>query len=207
MGWTVIVVGVLTLMVSLAIDPKKWWWKTEAWKHRTPEAAEPSDPAFRARRGLGVAVGVGAILFGVALNTVTWESSPGRGKGREAVARVAQLLGPTTFGTATQSSDARPPMPHFHADLLLSVAAYADQVGRTDYRGAQLKVIADRADGATHWFTISAAGGGPFCLRIDETGAGEPQIMNSIKGVPAAVAGYQVPIRSTVADGQCKATA
>ncbi|GAB0108554.1 hypothetical protein JMUB6875_75780 [Nocardia sp. JMUB6875] len=201
-----IAVGALSLLFSVAADPRTRWQKTEAWKYRNPEAAEPSAAVFRARRAAGAGVGVALILLGAAVNSVKWSNEPGRGKGHDAVERVAQLLGPTTPGIADQSSDPLPPMPHFHADLLDVVTGYADQVSRYDYRGADLKVTADRAVATTHLFTLTAAGGALYCLQIDETGPGIPDFVDSIKGVRPTVALYQVPIRSAVFDRACAAT-
>lgn len=59
----IIVFGVAVGAV-MAAAPKGIWWATEAWKFRNPEANEPSDASYAMTRFGGVALIIGALVFG-----------------------------------------------------------------------------------------------------------------------------------------------
>ncbi|MFE3189539.1 DUF6199 family natural product biosynthesis protein [Nocardia sp. NPDC059240] len=207
MGWILVALGGVSIVLSLAINPAASWHATQAWKYRNPEAAEPSDAAYLGQRLGGIVAGIVLIMVGFAVNTATSGNALGRSNSRPAAEKVIQLLGTTTFGSVelAMNADPHPPLKDFQADLRDYISSYASQVSLHDYPAAQLSISDDHAQGATHLFTLAAARGKRYCLRVDETGPGIPQVVASIKGVPPMVSGYRVPITATLTDGACTA--
>jgi len=209
MGWLFIVLGGLTLLMSL-VSPRAMWRMFAAWKYRDPAANEPSDTYFALQRAGAVVSGIILIVVGFVVNSALTGSALGAPDLSPAVEEAAASIeAQSPVRVEWASSDGHVAAEFYPVTALDELAKLVTDSLEDPFPEAAdppaISVIDSHSASEREYLFTVGGEGDRFCLRIELTA--EPTVETGSVYIGDTAQTFEVgrsaPVVTSVRDGNC----